>query len=705
MQNKLFVVFFSVFTSLWLGCDFNALDTTQEKLLPKDLALALNKFQKFDVSLWNYIILDNNADVCESIKTKLRPYSTRVLCSPGLSENKDFILSYLNNMFWLFPPPDGSVDGRNLVNSSLTLLSMPLGSSEGEFLDLIRRDPFSFRDNLLKKVSGDQFNGFDWVDGYLKESGGDRRIIPIQFNFKADQFTKTEEVVVALGLYDASLLGRHYDFYSNKFQIEKDIGIVSTVSLCLVFFTLLFLIRIKRFNITVVLIPSIIATLVSFIITYLISGPIHGLTLSFGIGIIGLGMDYAIHLAFAKDKGIVHKSNLYGLVTTAIVFVTFYFSSIDLISEMMLFAGIGLFTSFLVSSIVFRTQYFEPILNIQFKKQNKHVYALSLMIVGLLLIGSLNIDLSVRRFNFSSDLNTELQDWFYSKWGDRKLFFKTYERSYESNIEMRQDFIRLKNDYPFGENIANYIPPYETRVSNLNSWKIFLDEFKFSENEKKIFAPFFTGWHKDKREDISLDDMNFIKHLVAEDEMISLWFVSRDNKKSNDFFLGGSESLENKLMKSSEVIFSELKTFIGITLISIFVLLLLRYKSITLSFSCLIPFLFSLGILGIYFYTTNSPVTFMSLVGILLLYGLSVDYGIFSTDFYSEENNKNIERDLNSSLLLSWCSSFIGFFPLIFCKHNVLNDLGTVVIIGLFGILYSTFFVLPSFVRKRDIHA
>jgi predicted RND superfamily exporter protein len=91
------------------------------------------------------------------------------------------------------------------------------------------------------------------------------------------------------------------------------------------------------------------------------------------------------------------------------------------------------------------------------------------------------------------------------------------------------------------------------------------------------------------------------------------------------------------------------------------------------------------------------------MLGLLLIYGISVDYGLFSVDYFTlHKRGVEEESKLNLTFILSWSVNFLGFLPYLWCHHPILNDLGHVLIVGMLGILYVTMFVVPAFCLRNN---
>jgi predicted exporter len=90
----------------------------------------------------------------------------------------------------------------------------------------------------------------------------------------------------------------------------------------------------------------------------------------------------------------------------------------------------------------------------------------------------------------------------------------------------------------------------------------------------------------------------------------------------------------------------------------------------------------------------NLPVSFISLIGLLMVFGCSLDYGVFVMDFllYRGEDKPGVW----SALSLCAFATIAGFAPLVFAKHPVLNDLGQALLWGTLGTYIGSLWGIPS---------
>jgi predicted RND superfamily exporter protein len=99
------------------------------------------------------------------------------------------------------------------------------------------------------------------------------------------------------------------------------------------------------------------------------------------------------------------------------------------------------------------------------------------------------------------------------------------------------------------------------------------------------------------------------------------------------------------------------------------------------------------------------PFSFVSLVGVAILLGLGVDYGIFAVDHWLEEPVEAGPRrdgELTCSLLFAGLGTIGGYLPLAFCGHQVLVHLGQVLTLGGVGATIGAFWLVPLLIPRKS---
>lgn len=142
-------------------------------------------------------------------------------------------------------------------------------------------------------------------------------------------------------------------------QIRGDIQRISTISMLGVITLFLLLFRSPR-AIVLALLPLAAGVLAAASVCLLVFGRIHGLTLAFGASLIGVCIDYPIHLfshhALEPDAAgplgtarRIRPSMLVGALTTVAGFVGLGWTSFPGVREIGVFAAVGVFTAVLTT--------------------------------------------------------------------------------------------------------------------------------------------------------------------------------------------------------------------------------------------------------------------------------------------------------------------------------------------------------------------
>ena len=151
-----------------------------------------------------------------------------------------------------------------------------------------------------------------------------------------------------------------------------------------------------------------------------------------------------------------------------------------------------------------------------------------------------------------------------------------------------------------------------------------------------------------------------------------------------------------------QVLSRELLWIFPLSLLAILITLWFHYRRWGPALAALSPFAVGLGLVA-WFALMGMPFSFVSLVGVTILLGLGVDYGIFAVD-HALEKFKDAhsvgDAELTSSLLFASIGTIAGYLPLIFCGHQVLAHLGQVLTLGSVGATLGAFWLVPILVRK-----
>ncbi|MBI5791126.1 MAG: MMPL family transporter [Rhodocyclales bacterium] len=128
--------------------------------------------------------------------------------------------------------------------------------------------------------------------------------------------------------------------------IGRDAEMLSLIATVLVCSLLLWALRSPRF-LVLAIIPVGTGTLAGFAAAGLVNGSIHGITLAFGITLLGEAVDYAIYTFVQRDGGGRHASTFWAtlwlaVATSLIGFAAMFFSGFQGLRQLGLFSIVGL---------------------------------------------------------------------------------------------------------------------------------------------------------------------------------------------------------------------------------------------------------------------------------------------------------------------------------------------------------------------------
>lgn len=666
--------------------------------LPEQDGFTLGDFQKTPISWWNFLYF--NTDViskekaCEIIKTLDKDIILFNPCAQ-VPVNAKWVDRWAKEYLLHTPPPEDPKNIEETLKKVLVQLSLPLPSDQ---LEVLRNNPLT------------PFSKLEESFAHFFESPAKRgswQMIPILLNYPPSDIETTESKFSPLlkSSKNTYWTGPHIGTFQNQqtvmIDVQKVIAIGSILLFCLFFFLIL-----KGRMAYLLLLPIIsISTLFAYLGVNLIWGSIHGLTLAFGSGLIGISMDYAFHGWKNEHDPFLWRSNGIGFLTTFGAFLLLSLFSIPLIKQISLFTCIGLASAFSLSyflSYIMSGRWQIRTLDIpKIKLSNKvHIFLLCLFVSSALFASvKFTYDFSLRKMDFSISMRPEgITD---SDLIDRshQLGFLQIEEEQKSKLKDWSENSKISVMGP------HLLLPEINFNSNLKKWR------RWSCSEKggitSLQRPPYSGVFKEFLDFLSCENLqkldkndwqssvDLFRHGASDLYIIKSKSLTDLGQIKNDwpdtFFISEFALRFSTRMKQ------DTSRYLIIILIFITLLLALFFRQRLF----LVTLPTTGGILGLFLYlgVSEKPGTFMTFIGVLILLGLTLDYGIFCTAFLKE--GKPL-KSVFGAVTLSALTSICGFAPLIFCKHPVLQDLGSAIISGLLGACLITFLAYPLFKQAKE---
>ncbi len=673
----------------------NAKVTSSNKIFfPAKEGRPLLELQKTPVTWWNFLFYDSSkiqrSKVCDLLSGLDKE---SILFNPcgNLPVNQQWLNRWSKENLLHSPPPQSLRDVEKKLNHALVQLSLPLPTGQ---LEILRTNPLADFSKLEAVFS----RFFE-----TSEPSTDKwKAIPILFHFPPSKVSKTENLLKSFPTDSSHFhwVGPHIGTYENQQTIIKDVKKVLTTGTLLL--GLLFLFLILRGRVAyLLLIPILgISCLFAYLVVHWAWGSIHGLTLAFGSGLIGISMDYAFHGWKTNHDHFLWKTNSIGFTTTFGAFLLLTFFSIPLIRQISFFTSTGLACAFILSfslSRLMSTRWKIAPLNVPRFNISKTI-RLSLLGLFLLLavfkIPGFHYDFALKKMDHSISLRPEGVS-------DEDLFNDSSRLGFLPVQANRQEEIiswgRNENLSLLGSHSLFTTRHSEDSLQKWIQWSCppgqgikALDNPTF----QKIFREFYSFLSCENLQTYRLNDWKSSLNLFKNQNQ-ELLIVKANNKNQydkikdrwpqsffvSDFTKNFSKSMEKDTIQYLIIIFLFVSSLLLIVFQKRFPLVILPTLGAVLGLILLVGF-------------SGRPATFMTFMGLLILLGLTLDYGIFCTAFL--KRRKPLD-DVFGAVSLSALTSICGFAPLAFCTHPVLRDLGGSIIFGLMGACFVTFIAYPLF--------
>ncbi|MCC6138575.1 MAG: hypothetical protein IT287_08075 [Bdellovibrionaceae bacterium] len=692
-----------IFPILCAAADW--IDRSHTIFLPKTIHTPLALQTDFPNFWWNFAIIapvDGKANFtqAEAFCTQVQTLSSKLIkksACPQLSSVLPLLESWSQDIFLRQMAPQKNELLLQFQNAQ-TKASLPIPT---ELLKVLRRDPLETYKDLQNILLQNVSLGFEKENGFFLDKTSQKIVIPVQFAFSPQLSELSREVMTNLTGNDWHIVGPHISSLENEQQVLKDVDLISVFGSVLLILQLAFVFITRRYSYLWLLPPMAVGVLAAGACTLLIYGNIHGLTLSLGTGIIALALDYGLHSIHNIQWKGVWKANLFGLLTTYAGLLAISLSAIPLLRQMMVFSTLGL--SFSYTFYYFVHQRYPDLVAVRAfnyvprVRLWKTVVSLSFVVVAVIGVFVLRPDLNMHQFDSQSAKSRAGLVWLYSHIHQRMPLFSVH------NIQ-DNSFALAKEQLEWGKlqgigvsNFKRFLASPEEQIEFQKSWTKLCPLDFFSSNEKILFEPFLVKWPCDRTEVRPLGPTNYIGDTVSGTHWLTTWFPENDNQvRAIKNYDSKAQSLREILQDFPIVLQQELLWMLPLSLFICLLLLWWYYqKEWLLSALSLTPFLTGVGTYFLCVFIFNWGFSFISIIALIMVFGFSIDYGIFAANLFVLKNPPKPEG-VWTCLLLGATVTILGFLPLMFCKHPVLVHLGQTLVMGSVGTWIGTAWGIPG---------
>ena len=483
----------------------------------------------------------------------------------------------------------------------------------------------------------------------------------------------------------------------------------------LVLVTLLFMLAFKRVILPFsTMLPLILGVMLTSAFAAIVYGGLNILSISFAVLLLGMGIDYAIHMLAGFEEHIqttdsvadalvqtVEKTGVsmaMGSMTTSIAFVSFICAKIQAFGQMGIISAVGIFLAMLSQIAVtpaliawannrkvkrVESSLFKKIMSSYSRFTLRYRIPLSIILVLIMALLSFNVFRTEIVSNmdaiYPDDLDSiewlaKVQDEIDYDPDEFTVMFDSYDEMV-TGIDKLEDISEISSV----QGIHSLLP------SDRSMWQIAL-----------------TMVPQEVKSNYISDSGKYIVKVTASGDIWDNAFMDEFRSK----ILNVSENVSGLPLMMNEISALVIKDGIRMTMIAsilIFLVMLISFRNLKAAvfniFIIVASIFILLGVMPI----LNINLTIINIVSIPLIIGIGVAGAIHLTRRMLRTNDPDMTlMHTGKGVVMSSVTTIVGFGSLILSGHPAILDLGKTVALGLFINLVLNLTFIPSLMSKSE---
>ncbi|WP_419869600.1 MMPL family transporter [Chryseobacterium sp. CT-SW4] len=659
---------------------------------------------------------------------------------------------------------------RQVENNYISLVS-PTSLVTKEF---IKKDPLGITFLGIKKLNALNIsNDFKLEDGFIVTKDGKNLLLFIDPQYKSNDTKNNEAFVDQLneikdqinkefkGKTEISYFGSPVIAVANAQQIKKDIQNTVIISMTVLLVLLIYYFR-NLFTPVIVFLPTLISVLLSLLVLYFIKDKISAISLSIGAILIGITIDYALHILthYKHNNNIeelykeISQPIILSSATTAVSFLCLVFVRSEALKDLGLFASLTVMLSSISALIIVpqlyhpkesktkpNTNFIDKIGSYPYEKNKPLIIGCSLVIIACLFgfrhvgfnenIGDLNyipkeLKISEAKLEKLSDITS------------KSIYTISYgnssEEALESNTKLNTFLEKEKQEGKIlsYNSLGNIVLSQQDQQTRIENWKKFwTPERKNQTSAELIQSGQKFGFNSNAFDNFNhLLNKNFSSLTLQDYEKIKALqlpeFISNEkgfytvstivkvNEGKRDAFIKDIEKKHDVLaidrQQMNENFLGLLKrdfnTLINYSLLAIILTIIVFFRNFELSVLTMFPIILTGVVTAGTLYFFGLELNIFSTVVCTLVFGVGDDFSIFLTKAMQKEHTtgKNELPTYRISIILAVFTTILSIGSLIFAKHPALHSLALVALIGMFSVIIITSTLYPFWFRLLIIN-
>ena len=653
---------------------------------------------------------------------------------------------------------------RNTIASNYSTLMSPISIVSKK---LISNDPLHLTPIALQKFTSFNINKNFQVYGKYFISQDNRNLIilitPESTNNTASNnklFDGIDKLIddISKNIFEdvrVEYFGNAIVALGNANQIKKDI--ITTVTLALVILILVITIFFRRKRtFLVVFTPVVLGALVSLAILFILKKEVSAISLGIGSVLLGISVDYALHIYshFRKygSHSLIFKNLstpiILSSLTTASAFLSLYFINSEALNDLGLFAAISIISAAAFSLIMLPhllgnnkgsstknyNSWIDKLAALKFSNNNYLKTGIIIAtIIFVITSQKVRFDADMMKSNYMSSKLKQVEQRLNSVTNlSKKTIYivspgKNLNEAIENNEQAASIISNLTHEKTIQNAVVvnNILPSQSQQKLALKKWDSYWNKNRNRVIEDITTSAKQTGFRNNafykfgawldrdfstiNYEKTGIINQLFLDNFIIEtDTMSAIINVVKVNNTNHDinkvydaFSNEKSAWIIDKRLITSEfvtILKDNFNKLIIISLSFVFVILLIAYGRIELTIITMIPMIFSwiwtVGIMGLLGIEFN----IFNVIILTFIFGLGIDYSIFIMRGLLIEYKYGV-HDISSykvSVILSGITTLLGIGVLIFAVHPALRSIATMSIIGILSVIFITFTLLPA---------
>ncbi|MCA8954781.1 MAG: 1-acyl-sn-glycerol-3-phosphate acyltransferase, partial [Planctomycetes bacterium] len=628
-------------------------------------------------------------------------------------------------------------------------------------------DPLGLTDRALRGVQGfgDAFRGARLQDGWIVSADGHHLLLRLELGFPPGDVERSAPVLADLLRNIAHIeadpacagicfhcLSAHRSTLDNVEQIRRDVWVTSSVGLCGV--VVLAALCFGRLALVLLaLLPGLCGGLLALGALGATRGTVAGAVLGFGAVLLGLTIDFAIHVLFRLDRGasrreLPTRALWMGGTTTALAFVALLASSLPAVRDVGVFGAIGVTGAALCAVLVLPAlvppgRRSRPLLDLErllarIRPPRRPMLLVALVATPVLGAGILwlHADGDPEHLAALAPATRTDQQQVFATWGraDRSTQLvvegPTRAAVLEQNDRLaeRLEALRRTGIVASHASLAGLLPAPSTQRRRIAAWRQMWSAERIAATERALaqatartpfrdgaFAP-FLAWLRTAPQTLSLDDpaaapLRAFLGERAPSQQDGRWHLATPVTTAGPTQTAAliaelRATMPDVAALNARAFAGELSALVtgevgllgvcAFAMASAVVFLWLGHAVMTavIVLPLLLSLVWTLGLLG----WLRIPINLANAVFVVFLFGAAVDYAIFlavsQLDRFRGDPDHTAET--RAAVLLCALSTCFGFGSLALAGHPALHVIGITALLGIGSALTCTLLVVPS---------